>query len=333
MEKTVPKSKPLWHATTFRLALLAAVFTAVYKTMDNVTVHNFITSTDGLTAAFAYLIIGSWTGLIASLVFALLFGKKVVDPDFSKLEINRRIVNKEAILSGTISAGSTLFLLWGNQLGDPSVLIALGNGVILYTAFYDVITKQVKFDRIVMPVLFVLFGGMMAAFCGSLQITLLGILFVLVISNGLAALSEVVEQAGTRKSDGVNFFVWRFFWLATTGTVLAITVSFLRGYQGLLLKTLSTGVMSVPWITLTMLFVFLGIGMKLVAKKRDAVTVVLIVFSAQIVLSYPITIAGNWLFPGVFGKLPQDLWVWIIRLVGSGLMIIGINHLRKKNIA
>jgi len=50
-----------------------------------------------------------------------------VDPEFKKLQLNRKALNINAIIAGTISAGSTLFLLWGNQLGDPSVLIALGN--------------------------------------------------------------------------------------------------------------------------------------------------------------------------------------------------------------
>jgi len=58
---TTSKSIPMWRGITLRLSLLAAVFTAIYKTMDNITVHNFITAPDGLTAAFAYLIVGAWT--------------------------------------------------------------------------------------------------------------------------------------------------------------------------------------------------------------------------------------------------------------------------------
>jgi len=324
-------SKPLWRSSTVRLALFAAVFTAIYKVMDNITMHNFITASDSLTAVFVYLIIGAWTGLLSSLLFAVLFGKRLVDPDFSRLELNRKAFNKQAVIAGTISAGSTLFLLLGNQLGDPSVLIALGNAVIIYTLAYDAITKQVTINQIILPALLVIAGSMMASYSGSLEITLLGLLFVFVVSNGLTAFSEIVEQTGCRASDGVNFFVWRFLWLAITGTIIALIVSFIRGYLGLLLSCLVDGVQYIPWIALTMLFVFLGIGMKLVAKKNDAVSVVLIVYSVQMILSYPITLAGNWIIPGVFGQLPTDIWIWIVRIAGTILMIWGVYRLRKQN--
>jgi len=324
-------SKPLWHSSTVRLALFAAVFTAIYKVMDNITMHNFITASDSLTAVFVYLIIGAWTGLLSSLLFSVLFGKRLIDPDFVRLELNRKAFNKQAIIAGTITAGSTLFLLLGNQLGDPSVLIALGNAVIIYTLAYDAITKQVTINQIILPALLVITGSMMSSYSGSLEITLLGLLFVFVVSNGLTAVSEIVEQTGCRASDGVNFFVWRFLWLAITGTSIALIVSFIRGYFGLLLNGLVDGVQYIPWIALTMLFVFLGIGMKLVAKKNDAVSVVLIVYSVQMILSYPITIAGNWIIPGVFGQLPTDIWIWIVRIAGTILMIWGVYRLRKQN--
>jgi len=152
-----------------------------------------------------------------------------------------------------------------------------------------------------------------------------------VISNGLAALSEVVEQKGTRQSDGVNFYVWRFLWLAITGTLLAIVVSVIRGQFNLLLSTINSGLHYLPWIALTMLFVFLGIGMKLVAKKHDAVSVVLIVYSIQMVLAYPITLVGNAILPGVFGQIPMGVWIWVIRSAGAALMIWGVIRLRKNN--
>lgn len=321
------KTKPLWR-TAFSLALLAAVFTAIYKTMDNITVHNFIVADDGLTQAFSYLIVGGWTGVIFGLGFSLLLGRKIIDEDFNGLVFRNNTMHWQAIISGTISAGSTLFLLWGNQLGDPSMLIALGSGTILFTSLYDVTTKQAKFKDLAYPALLVLVGSALAAFGGSLAVTLTGILFVVFLSNGLSALSEIVEQKGVRASDGVNFFLWRFFWLATTGTILAIIVSGIRGYLGVLLETVISALKYIPFIALTMFFVFLGIGLKLVAKKFSAVSMVLIVLSAQIILGYPITLLGNWFSPGLFGEIPTELWIWLIRLVGATLIIWAIQLLR-----
>ncbi len=324
------KTKPLWR-TAFSLALLAAIFSAVYKAMDNITVHNFIVADDGLTQAFSYLIVGGWTGVVFGLIFSLLLGKKIIDDDFNGLVFKNSTMHWQAIIAGAISAGSTLFLLWGNQLGDPSMLIALGSGTILFTSLYDVASKQARTSNLVYPALLVLIGSGLAAFGGSLAVTLTGILFVVFLSNGLNALSEIVEQKGVRASDGVNFFLWRFFWLATTGTVLAIVVSGLRGYLEMLWSTVASALKYIPFIALTMFFVFLGIGLKLVAKKVSAVSMVLIVLSAQIILGYPITLLGNWVFPGLFGEIPTELWIWVIRLLGAILIIWAIQLLRKQD--
>ena len=332
MNKSPRKSKPLWRQSLLVLVILAAIFTAVYKSMDNITVHNFITASDGLTAAFAYLVIGSWVGAISGGVFALLFGKKLVDPDFEKIQVGSRQMQILALITGAISAGSTLFLLWGNQFGDPSVMISLGNAVILYTLLFEVVKRRIDAKSVWFPAVLVMLGGMMAAFGGSLQITLIGFFFVLVVSNGLTAFSEIVEQKGTQISDGVNFFLWRFFWLAVTGTTLAFSVSAIRGHLPLLVSTILVGIHYIPWITLTMFFVFLGVGLKLVAKKKNAVSLVLVVLSLQIVLGFPITILGSWLVPGLFGVVPTSLTVWLVRLLGAGLIILGVYILRRKKV-
>jgi len=82
-----------------------------------------------------------------------------------------------------------------------------------------------------------------------------------------------------------------------------------------------------------MLFVFLGIGMKLNAKKEGAISIVLITLSAQLILGYPITIVGNLLRPGVFGAIPLDYGIWGIRILGAALIIMAIYKTRSKRSA
>jgi hypothetical protein len=312
------------------MSIGAAVFTAVYKVMDNYTVHNLITNTDGLTAAFAYLIVGGWVGLILGGVFSILLGKKLIDPDFNGLVITNGKMQLQAIISGVISAGSTLFLLWGNQYGDPSVMIALGCTVILYTAMYDLVAKQAKLSVIAWPLVLVLGGSMLSAYGGSIRITAMGLLLVLVVSNGLAAISEIVEQRGARASDGVNFFFWRFFWLATSGTLIALVTSSMRGQTEELVTTIQSAIRYIPWVGATMFFVFLGIGMKITAKKNGAVSVVLMVLSYSIVIGYIITVAIDTLLPGTFGQ-SQPASVWIIRAFGAMTLTLGLLKLRGAN--
>ena len=320
---------PQWRGL-YSLALLAAIFTAIYKAMDNITVHNYAVAPDGLTAAFAYLIVGSWTGVISGVVFALLFGQKLLDPEFKGITFRNPVMHRAAMIAGFISAGSTLFLLWGNQFGDPSVLIALGNTQILFVVGYDVLKGNVLLKQVRAPMFLVLIGSMMAAFSGSLYVTLAGFLFVVVLSNGLGTFSEVVEQQGARASDGVNFFIWRFAWLATCGTILAFVTSILRGKLPMLMEAMAHLARYELWIVVTMFFVFLGIGLRLVLKKKYAITVVLLIVSLQMILGYPITLIGNAIIPGLFGDIPTDPIVWVIRALGALLMIWGIIVLRKR---
>ena len=331
MSTTFVKGKPLWRTSnTVKIALLSAFFTAIYKTMDNITVHNYIVAPDGLTAAFAYLTIGGWIGVIFGIIFSLALGRKL-DPDFKRVVFNNSQMHKRALICGFVGAIQTLFLLWGNQLGDPSMIIAMGSGVMLYTACYDLITKQTNIKQILLPTIVVILGSMMTTYGGSLAITALGFLFVVVIANGFEAAGEIYSQQGVRKSDSINFFLWRFFWIATIGTILAITVSAIRGMFPLYIQTMVSGIPYGIFIALTMFFVFLGIGLSFVAKKNDAITKVLIGRSPQIVLGFVFTWIGNWIFPGLFGSIPGNLIVWIVRAIGAILLVWGIYILLKKS--
>jgi hypothetical protein len=311
------------------LGLLAAFCPAIFRGLDNFTVHNLITAPDKLTAAFAYLIIGGWTGVIAGTFLSLLLGRKLIDDKFRKIVFNNRKMQWYAFISGSISAGSTLFILLGNQLGDPSMIVALSNLIIVYTILYETFTKKADWKYLFLPSIVTITGGMMAGFSGSLSVTAIGLFYVLVVSNGLGAFSEIIEQEGVYASDSLNFFIWRFFWLALTGTILAIVVSLARGYLSLLLATIQQGMIHLPWVITTMFFVFVAIGLKLYLKETQPVSVVLLILSTQIILSYPITIIGDLLQPGLFGELPTISSIWVIRIVGAILIIFGIYQIKK----
>ncbi len=323
------KTKPLWQSG-FYVALASMIFTALFKVMDNITVHNFIKAPDTIILVSAYLIIGAWIGFFSSLPFALFFGKRLVDPAFEKISFGNSKTQIAAVITGFISAIATFFNLWANCIIDPGAVISLSSAVILFTLAYDLVKKQVNFRIIILPLFFVLFGGMMAAYNGSFRITLMGILLMGVVSNGLTAASEIIEQNGTRASDGVNFFIWRFLWLAIFGTIMTVTMANLRGCGGMLVDTIISSLPYFAWFVLTMLFVFLGIGLKLTAKKVGIVSVVLMVLSGQVVLGYIFTLSGNSLIPGLFGDVSAEPSVWIVRAIGAVFLIAGIFQLRKK---
>lgn len=329
------KSQDTGWRSVFVMCLLAGLFTAGFRATDNIIVHNQIIAVDRMTAASAYLIVGGWTGVVCSIVFSLLFGRKIIDLNFAGFMLRNKGMQFQALVSGGISAVATLGLLRGSQEADPSVIIAFGSLTVLMTAFYDVFKKQLALRKFWLPGIIAVLGCTLATFGGSLSATIVVVVSVLLVNNPLTAASEIFEQRGTRASDGVNFFVWRFFWLATTGTIVAITVALIRGYPGMLSDTVAGAISSgstMTWIALTMLCVYLGIGLKLVAKAKEGVAVshvFLLVMSTQILLGIPITIAGDRIQPEIFGVVPTEPLVWIVRLVGMALVSWGIFRLRK----
>jgi len=312
---------------------ISALCTAIYRSLDNYTVHNLITSPDSLTAAFAYLIVGGWTGVIAGTVFSLAFGRQLIDRDFTGIVINNPEMHKQAFISGSISAGSTLFIMLGNQIGEPSAVVALANLTVIYTILHDIMTKQATLKQLLVPSALIVSGGILAAFNGSLSVTFLGFFYVVVLSNGLDAYSNIAEAKGVlAASDSVSLFIWRFFWLAFTGTILALVVSLSRGYWDLLFQTVRGAIISLPWVITTMFFVFLGMGLKLYMKKTQAVSIVLLLTSTQLFFAYPITIFGSWIQPKIFGDVPSSPAIWLIRMAGSILIVLGIIQLGKRKV-
>lgn len=144
-------------------------------------------------------------------------------------------------------------------------------------------------------------------------------------------MERVIRQEGVWKSDAVTFNFWRFLWLTVSGTILAGGIALARGTFGDLTQLLGTvWKPALPWVLLTMFFVFFFNTLLQKAMKTGAVSKVSMVISLQIVLGIPLTLAADRLWPGVFGQLPSDPMVWVIRLVGAVLIVWGIIRLKSE---
>jgi hypothetical protein len=326
-EMTVPVPSFRVRRNTLFLGLLAALFIAGYKAMDNMTVHKLILANDSLTQAFSYLFIGGWTGVVCTTIYALLFGKKI-DPAFAGIVFTNRRLHLRAAVAGSMAAVATLFTLMAHQFSDPSGMVALATAVMAMTAMYDVFTGQVSFRAIIGPAIATLLGASLAAYSGSFAVTAKTLLYVLVIANTASLLSEIFGQKGSRVSDGVNLFLWRFIWLAGMGTIFGFVGSALRGQMDELLDTIQHSIKYVPVIAVTMLFVFIGEAIKETLKKNNPLSVVLMITAFQVVLAFPLTLIGNQLWAGVFGDIPSEPGIWGVRMIGAGLLIWSIYQIR-----
>src|SRR5689334_16304686 len=69
------QSKP-FAASVFIIALGAAFFLTIEKTVDSVISNNYAIATDPIIAASAYLFVGGWFGVIVCLILGKVLGKK-----------------------------------------------------------------------------------------------------------------------------------------------------------------------------------------------------------------------------------------------------------------
>jgi hypothetical protein len=325
--------KQVWNKRTssfpvYSLAISAMVFSALYRTMDNITVRSFITHEDTVTAVLVYFTLGSWVCIFSSIIFMYLLGRKLIDRDFKKIYLPQKWTIFWAFAAGSVGALATFFNLWGNKYLDPGTSIALGNILVVFIAVYDLIHKEIRLKKIALSLVLVVMGATIASYSGSLKITLLGLFLIGVVSNILFAISEIAEQKGVRQTDGVNFFFWRFLNFTITATVATILICLIRGKVKLYWEILSNSVRFVPWIVLTMFFVFLGMALKLTAKKKGIMSIVLMILSFQIVLGYFFTFVGVKISPGLFEGITRNGSVWLVRLLGASLLLIGLIRLR-----
>ena len=310
---------------------IVAFVSAAYMVNDSHIMHNIVVSPDPFSAVVAYLTVGGMAGLLLNWVFCQTPLGKVIDPSFTGITLMNRKAQLSAFLSGAIGALSTLFLLWGSQIFDPSLVLPLGNIAIFFVFLYEVSGSKVNFRQAIVPVVLVVLGAMLFTYnpVAGTFISWTGFLVLVLLKNGVTAIGEILEQTGVLSGDATSFGFWRFFWLTITGTILAVTVSLIRGQFATYLTALGAAVHGLPWIALTMFLVFFGVGLKNAAKKYTNVSNVMMFMTIPIVLGLPLTLLVNIFWPGTFVGVTFDVLTIVIRLAGALLILFGLIKARK----
>lgn len=305
---------------------LVAFVSAAYMVNDSHIMHNIIVSTDPFSAVMAYLTVGGWAGLLLNWIFCQTPLGKIIDPSFTGISRMNPKAQLSAFLSGAIGALSTLFLLWGSQIFDPSLVLPLGNIAIFFVFVYEVIRGKVEFRKAILPVSLVIVGAMMFTYnpVAGVFISITGFFVLVVLKNGISAIGEILEQTGVLSGDATSFGFWRFFWLTIVATILAVTMSFIRGQFGVYVLALKAAFIGLPWIALTMFLVFFGVGLKNATKKYTIVSNVMMYMTIPVVLGLPLTLLVNYVWPGTFVGMTFEPLTIGLRLVGAVLILIGL---------
>ena len=322
--------------TGFLFSVAAAFFGSLFLANDTFVMHRIILCNDKFTAVSAYLVLGAWVGTFYTLLCGLALGKWF-DKKYPGFSFGSKKMQLFAIISGTISAGSTIFCLVGNQNLDSSLVTSLSNVAILYVATYDALCKRVAMKDVLIPIAMVLVGAFLASttkLSGGLEVSLIGIVVLVFGRCATDATDQVVKQRGVWRSDAVTFAFWRMFWLAVSGTVIVITIAHIRGTYGQLSNLLNEVVASpIAWffVFLTMFFVFFFQVFLHRAMQTSAVSMIAIIISAQIVFGIPLLILIDYFQPGVLGQTPNNATAWICRISGAAIIVTGIFCLNRNN--
>jgi hypothetical protein len=344
---TSSKSEPgWWRRNVVLLALLAALFAAFMSVLDTLVILKPFLGVDTLpdgyvltgeelrTNVFAYLLLGSWVGVVTNLVFNRTFGK-TLQPDFRRERFVSIKAQVPVFITGLLAAVFTFTQIFVATSGDPSYLIALSNFAIVYIVLFEGFGKRDLPAKLVLGVV---------ALVGSVLVSLENIdsalsfrwntLFLMVVVVGVTmAVSRLIEREHTdRLGGGVNFAFWRFLWLAVVSSVAAPIIAAMSGTLPQFINVLATKSLgALPYVAITMFFAY-GTNLLRIAAQRLGgeynTSRVSIILASCVVFAVPLTFLAKYTFPNVY-TIPEGPGIWLLRGLGTILIAFSIVRLER----
>lgn len=319
------------------LAFLAALFLAGVGLSDTYIMHQVIVFKGSpRLATMAYLVLGSWVILVATVLNARFLGK-ILYPEYKGIRLGGAKIQAWALVTGLLSAIATCFGLVANQNCDPSLVIALSNLPIFYLVLFDCIFKGESWRALLLPGVLVVVGSCLTSFTNLSGLfvagsSLIGVLALIFVRAPLSAAAKSAQTEGTKGIDPINFTLWRFVWLTIWANVSVFAIAWWYGELRSFVNFLSTvAFQALPFIALTALFASLANVLEISAQKiANSASRVAMIMTAQVWLAVPLTVLFEKILPGSFGELPTSPIVWILRFVGGILIAFGCYRLTTK---
>jgi drug/metabolite transporter (DMT)-like permease len=315
------------------ICFLAGVAQAFVRVGDKVVMQHHIQSNDVILKSSAYIIVGAWIGVIIGfLIFAPFLGKHL-DRKYTGILLQNKSMHTSALGSGFLAAvGTFLGFLAIDQI-SPGVTAAMLSITVFWTIVFDRRKGQLLSQKF-LGIAFLGVAGLILILISSSPIKTGALVLAMYFAiTFIYAGSEMFEQNGARASDAVNFHLWRMFYLASFGTILAIMFSLYRKNLSQLLDLIQNMIFGWGgfWALLVMFFAFLGFSLYFEIKARVGQAVspaFLVQLQVMIVLSTLITFVGDYFSPNIFGELqiPEyGIYGWV-----TGIILLGISVWKMK---
>ena len=321
--------------TFFGVCLFSGFLRSLFVLVDSVSV-TFIP--DPILFG-VFTIIG---GLIVTLLIWIILaaiplkGKKrlgnIVDTDFRVKNLRLPFPAIKLILFASIfNALSLIIYLFGVLQFDPSLMLPLMQFVVLYLMLTEFIASKdlptvVEIQSIVMITL----GAIIVTINPEMELDLIAVLLVLFPLNFFTGLTIFFQKRvlqikfpDGRKIDAITTRVWSVFGLFIFYGLLSLPLMFDKSRFDQFVINFQPGIFLA---SISMIITFFAAAFRLRGLSMGKTYIVNALVSISVVFSIPITLfAVIFLDPLIFGgKVSLDLFLWLLKSIGSFLIFIGI---------
>ncbi|MHA2601705.1 MAG: Lrp/AsnC ligand binding domain-containing protein [Candidatus Thorarchaeota archaeon SMTZ1-83] len=326
----------------YSLAIGSGVMRSISVTLDVAALNTLIAD----PLAFGFM--SQWTSLLVTvlLVSVLSLPRRAssgsrrtfgysLDPDFGRLRVLPRRPMLYLLASGAFAGLSTFFYYFLAGATDASVVLPYGQLVIVYLLIGDLLAEKdtptiVEIQSITSVVIGVLLIGVTPG--GFDLLTLIVVVGPMNISSALYTYYQRVtkrfEMSPGLRVDSLNMRLWTLLFL--NGFFSFMSFFFLEDSSWLLMSETFS---SLLWIMVaSSVATFLSLVMYVRALGRGTMAVVNSLAAVSVILGIPTTVIGNLVMPGAFGSVTYDMFLWILKIFGVGLILIGVVALQAADV-
>ncbi len=280
-----------------------------------------------------------WMSLVVVIVLILILsipkekdGRKVslgyrLDPDFGRIALLPKKPMSYLIGAGLSAGIATTVYYYMIGFTDASSVLPYGQLVIVYLLVGDLFAEKDTPTIIeIQCITSILFGVLLVGVTpGGFDLFTLAL--VLVPMNIASAFVTIFQRKAKRfelrpglRVDSLNIRLWSLLFLNIVFSLFAL---FLVPYESWPLLG-QAFLPLLPFMIGSSVTIFLSLVFYVRALGRGSMAVVNSLSSISVVLGIPLILIGNIFIPGAFGAITDDIFLWMLKIFGVILVIVGV---------
>lgn len=258
-----------------------------------------------------------------------------LDPDFGRLGVLPKKPMMYLVAAGIFAGTSTFFYYFIIGTTDASAVLPYGQLVVVYLLVGDLWSEKDTPTMIELQcIISILIGALLVGVePGGFDVpTLLIVLVPMNISSSLVTYyqrkTKRYEIRPGLRVDSLNMRIWTLLVLNSVMTVMMIPLLPANAFE-----TMVSYIGPFFWFMVgSSITTFLALVFYVRALGKGAMSIVNSLSAISVVLGIPMTLIGNFIIPGAFGIISSDMFLWILKILGVVLVIIGVTSLQASDV-